>query len=270
MSLKVVQSKMLATAVVMVMCFASLLVLCQNASAIAIPVEQDVVFGDLGVPRTSAAVFMYGDETIYVIGGYTNGPSDSSNQVDTVLIYDVDTVTTSMGTKMPTGMSDSAYAKGMDGKFYIFGGYNNTLGIRTNMTQIYDPDADSWSVGKNVSTILYATSAVTGTDGRIYLFGGWGMMNVTLIYDTVSDSWIYGADLPTPRFGVRAVAVNDTAIFVIGGANAATAASTVEVYDPVADSWSTADSLNLNRNYAGAVLARNGYIYAISGVNGWF
>jgi chaperonin cofactor prefoldin len=208
------------------------------------------------------------NETIYVIGGSATNTGGQS--MDTVLIYDLNTpFTTTRGTKMPTGMRDVAYAEGKDGNFYIFGGYNTTLGDRTNMTQIYNPQTDSWSRGTNVSVIPYNSDAATGTDGRIYLFGGYDSMNSTLIYNPTSDSWSFGADLTTPRFGVRTAVVNSTAIFVIGGGDSFTAVDTVEIYNPVANSWSTADSLNLARNYAGAVYARNGYVYEIGGGDFW-
>ena len=267
--MKVVQSKLLATAVAMVMCFASVLALCQNASAIVVPMEQDAAIGGLGVSRAAAAVFMHEEnETIYVIGGSSNGYGGQS--LDTVLIYDIGLpFTTTRGTIMPTGMRDVAYAEGMDGKFYIFGGYNATLGTRTDLTQIYNPQSDSWSTGADIPVVPYNSAAATGTDGTIYLFGGYNSMNSTLIYNPTSDSWIYGADLITPRFGIRTAVVNDTAIFVIGGATGAVCTPTVEIYNPVADSWSTADSLNTARNYAGAAFARNGYVYEISGADGW-
>ena len=167
--MKIVQSKLLATAIVMVMCFASVLVFSQNASAMVVPTEDGAGFGDLGVPRCEAAVFMHEEnETIYVIGGSATNTGGQS--MDTVLIYDLNTpFTTTRGTKMPTGMRDVAYAEGKDGNFYIFGGYNTTLGDRTNMTQIYNPQTDSWSRGTNVSVIPYNSDAATGTDGRIYL-----------------------------------------------------------------------------------------------------
>ncbi|MDH4123675.1 MAG: hypothetical protein OEV21_06300, partial [Thermoplasmata archaeon] len=266
MNMKVMRTKLMATFIVMVMGLAAALVLCQNASATSMPIEQISGMYPLSSPRMFASFFMHGNDQIYVIGGHDN-PYTGGNQVDTVLIYDVNTGETTTGTNMPNGTYDSTYAKGLDGRFYIFGGYNGSLFDRHNLTQIYDPDSDSWSTGADCPEIPYATSAATGTDGRIYLFGGYPMTNVTLIYNPVSDSWSYGADLLTPRLGTRSVALNDTSIFVIGGGttSGAFAVNIVEIYNPVANTWSTADSLNSDRNYAGAVLARNGYIYAISG-----
>ena len=212
------------------------------------------------------------DGSIYLFGGFVAdlyGSIEAS--LDTVLIYDIATGETTMGTEMTYGVALSQSAVGDDGLVYVFGGYNSTYSYITSV-QIYDPASDTWTDGAAAPLRLGGAQAVSGPDGKFYLFGAglWSSTNSTLIYDSVLDSWSYGSDQPFDG-GIRgAVLLNDTSILVCGGQDTFVnvVVDYAEIYDISTDTFTGVSTMPQASNFGGAALARNGMAYFLGGTTG--
>ena len=226
--------------------------------------EIGVTLPPLADERVGAAYAFY-DGKIIVMGGYMSGLATT---VDTVLIYDIATGVTTNGSRMAYGAEAIAHAQLPDGRIYLFGGYNSSVGPMS-VVQIYDPAADEWEVLATETPVpLSVATGCLGYDGLIYIFGGWSYPNATMIYDPVRDFWEFGADNSINFWGAAAVAVNEAAIYVIGGGDLDIGAplADVTVYNPIDDSWTSVEPLPYATGFPGATLARNGYIYVIGGL----
>jgi N-acetylneuraminic acid mutarotase len=240
--------------------------------ASAEPMESVSTVGTLPQTRVSAASFEY-EGKIYIVGGFLSDYNGAQPSLDSVLIYDPQTDEVSRGAPMIHGTAISPHALGSDGLFYVFGGWNDTVGGGyTNWTQVYDPVDDSWALMSDAPFRMGGNPAVALQDGRIIVFGGyWGMnLNSTIAFTPSTDTWEYLADQPGLIWLRRAVSYSSTAIYVMGGRNESTSSETgqVDVYNPVDNTWDTVSPLLTETIAAGAAYARNGYIYYFGGTVG--
>lgn len=256
-------NKVGAFALALLMGFAALSVLAANVRAE--PYENSSLLGYLSEPRTNAAVAVGNDGNIYVIGGYETTTWNVAQS--TVLIFNMTTLETTVGTPMWTGVVVAPVAKVANGTMYLFGGYNYTLGTPVAATQIYNPVTDTWSNGTPMPVAVWGAAAVTGPNGMIYVFGGSPLAsgNSTLIYNPVTDSWSYGRDLSIARQGARAFVEGPSSIMLAGGYTSGGATTLVERYNPVANSWSYGVNMTLSRAHGGLLAARNGHAYYLGG-----
>lgn len=235
------------------------------------PSETLITLSPLSDVRSYASVIQ--DEgKIYVIGGFVD-VYGFTPALESVLIYDIATETTTTGANMPYGVSLADSALGADGKIYVMGGYNMTLGGYQKTTQIYDPALDEWTTGTAAPTPLGGEAAVGVSDGRIIVFGTdfYDVSNRTIIYDPVADSWSNGTDMLTHRWLTSAVVWNETAVILMGGDGSMVTGEVynkTEIYNPVADTWSVAADMPMAASYGGAAIARNGFVYFVGGNNG--
>lgn len=251
--------KTLALGAVMLMGMAAFLVLAVPASAT--DMEYVTPLPPLVEPRTVAAVTIGDDQMIYVMGGKSDDPYGGGTILDTTIIYDPATGTSTYGPKMPTGVDYAASAKGSDGKIYVFGGSNVSA---LSITQIYDPVAKTWDTGASMPSADYLGAATAGPNGTMYMTGMVNNPDRMLIYNPVANSWKTGAVRPHSNYGAGVVAFNSTAIFAIAGYGGGASVS-VDIYNPVTDTWSAAGDLNTGRVWPGATLAKNGEIYVMGG-----
>ncbi len=224
----------------------------------------------LAVPRSGAGVAIGADGLIYICGGWANFTSLVT--ADTTLIYDPVTGTTQYGHNMQVGVGGASCAVGPDGRIYMFGGYNSSVGNYYRGVQIYNITSDSWTSSTSMPRDYYMSAAATGTDGKIYIFGGnvsGGTVNSTLIYDPVAGTWSYGRDMPNWVWAPSAVTVSSTAIMVAGGGNYSGTVDTVQIYNPVTNTWSMASPMNEAKMALSLVMGRNGYVYALGGDSDW-
>lgn len=102
---------------------------------------------DMGKVRSQAAVVQDSSGLVYVIGG-VEAMAGASYVTD---VADVSSYNTTTGAShdlapLPQPTRGAAAACGADGRIYVFGSWNNTVGALDN-TQIYDPITDAWSAG---------------------------------------------------------------------------------------------------------------------------
>lgn len=256
--------KGIACACVALMLFSVPLALAPSGKAE--PIETGSIVGAFAEPRTNAGVAMIGDR-IYIIGGMATVPAPWFN--DSVVIFNVTTGKTTYGQKMPVGVGLASCLKGSDGRIYIFGGINYTLGWMMT-TQIYSPRTDSWSYGAIMPRSTGYSASAVGPDGRFYIFGGVDggtPINSTLIYNPTTDAWTYGKPMPNTRMSAFALR-HSSNIMVIGGLIGG-ATNTVDIYEPASDSWSSGLQLNFNKAASGAAVGRNGMLYSFGGADDW-
>ncbi|OGS56463.1 MAG: hypothetical protein A3K60_04685 [Euryarchaeota archaeon RBG_19FT_COMBO_56_21] len=238
------------------------------------PVEVRTDLPSLAVPRAGSGVVMGDDGLIYIFGG-SNDYGAFNRALDTVVIYDPATGATTYGPEMTAGVVMPASALGHDGKIYVFGGFNFTIGNVYRGVQIFDPATSTWATDMTMPADSYMGGAACGADGRIFVVGGWtastDAINYTLIYDpdAVGAKWSYGADLLDPRWGPAVMFVSATEIMVAGGSDWGGPVGTTSFYNPVTNTWSDGGDLATPRHSFGLVMGSNGYAYALGGTDFW-
>ena len=229
------------------------------------PYESSTSLTALAQGRGGACV-EYSQGKVFVIGGMH---PTTATVVDTVMIYNVSTGSTTYGAKMTYGVEGAAHAILPNGTIYLFGGYNSSVGSIVTV-QAYSTVTNTWSVLANpVPIVQTIATAAVGYDGRVYVFGGYRQNNATLIYQPLTDTWTYGSDLPNYRWAAAAVTHSATSIYVLGGGNTTSglAVDSVDIYNPVANTWTTGAPMLRTIAFVSAVEARNGHIYVFGGVN---
>jgi DNA-binding CsgD family transcriptional regulator len=153
-------------------------------------------------------------QRIYVPGGRTVGGAIS----DLLEMYDPQTDTWTTLTPLPEARSRYSLAT-LDGKLYLFGGWDGTN--YSDMVWRYSPDDDAWERMNNMP-VLTADAGAAVVDGLVYLLGGEnasGLLNQSLRYNPADEGrtpWTSLAPLPSARARAGVTAMGDL-VFVMGG-----------------------------------------------------
>lgn len=253
-------SKLLGLAVTLLMCLSGFAMLAPGASAT--PVEYLAGLDNLPQTRLYAPT-VEDDGMLYTIGGILSSASGGTS-LTSLLIYDIVTGETTRGADLPVGVAYMSAAVGTDGRVYVFGGFNLSLGY-TAQVQIYNITSDSWTTGTPASLGMGAGAAVTVSNGTIYVFGAATDEASTLAYDPVTDTWTDMADRPNAAWVSRAVLWDSTSIIVMGGRVSGSTTNAVDIYNPVTDTWSSAEPMPGARMWGGAFVGTDGYVYYVGG-----
>lgn len=245
-------------------CFASLLSIVQQSSAE--PYENNTNLTQLPENRVLPAVSEH-DGSLYVAGGFISNPSGVELARDLVTVYDIATGTSSRVAHMIHGSAASVYALGANGMFYVFGGYNVSMGGYMTIVQVYNPANNTWWTETSAPVSIGGGDAVPLPDGRIIVVGSNSYLNSTLIYDTAAKKWSYGQDQPTSLWLRQGVLWSSTAVYFMGGRDGVSAVDQVDVYNPQTNSWATVAPMLLPSVHGGAATSANGNIYYYGGVD---
>lgn len=207
---------------------------------------------------------------IYIIGGgdgviVGTGYKKTS---DNVTVYDVATGESHHLAPLPTGVRAASGGLGEDGRIYVFGGYNDTLGATQSATQIYDIATDTWTTGASMPTASSFTSCAVDWP-KFYVIGGTGGGWSVQIYSATTNSWSSGPSLPVSRIGATAVFnEEDYAIYLIGGSDwFVSAVDTVYKFVIWGSAWVPVSPLPAPRAAAAATIGEDGLIYLAGGSN---
>jgi N-acetylneuraminic acid mutarotase len=256
------RAKVLGLFFALILCLAVPLSMAQNAKAGAAEYSSNIT----SLPEAREYSGVIEDEgKLYVIGGVVDDINVFGAPLTSVLIYEISTGEVTHGADMPIGVALASVTQGVDGRIYVIGGYNNSLGY-TSMTQIYNITSDTWSSGAPTPVTIGPGAAVSVANGTIYVIGANPFNgNSTLAYDPVADSWKYVANQPSSIWGRRAVYWNESAIFVMGGRSGGGASSSLMVFDPLANTWTPLTSMPTASFSGGAATALNGVVYYFGG-----
>jgi len=204
---------------------------------------------------------------VYVLGGAAGVDVGISYKatIPIVLVYDVETGDSMRVADMPKGVRAASGGMGHDGKIYVFGGYNDSLGTIGD-TQIYDIATDTWTTGAAMPSARSFTACAMNWP-FFYIMGGNIFSTTVDVYNAESDSWGGGVAMPVDRWSGSAVyCPDDDSIFYIGGTDFwNTATNTVLRYDLALPSWSYKTTMPVALDGAGAVLGMDGMIYVAGG-----
>lgn len=155
------------------------------------------------------------DDHVYVIGGLRG------SAVTDVSRYDVSADAWESLPPLPEPR-DHVVAGALDGRVYVAGGRQRSIGSHRPSLFVFDPADNSWSDGAPMPTSR-AGAAAAVLDGKLYVFGGEGnpdedsgVFPHTEAYDYETDEWTLLAPMPAPRHGMGAAAIGDT-LYVPGG-----------------------------------------------------
>lgn len=165
---------------------------------------------------TQAAVL---GERIYIPGGQTRG----AEAVDYLEIYDPRLDTWTMGAPLPTPLYGYALAT-LEGRMYLFGGYESEEMRFSRAVYIYDPELDAWLRGSDLPQNLSMGSAAALGAGKILLAGGnteGGSLAEVWVYYPQRDlngeaAWEERSPLPEARMGMSMVTMAG-AVYLVGG-----------------------------------------------------
>lgn len=192
---------------------------------------------------------------------------------------------------MPTARARLALVVGKDGKFYAFGGCNQTVngiacGNSLPTIEVYDPNANTWTCSTDDTSSAGCTTkalapmptprslhgGALGPDNRIYAIGGWdGLTNVysgVETYDPIVNAWTTESSLSAARFGLGAVTGADGRIYAIGGCSGITdcnALSSVEAYSTKSGTWTASTRMPTARGRLAATMGPDRHLYALGG-----
>jgi N-acetylneuraminic acid mutarotase len=260
------RTKVLGVVLALLLCLAVPLLLPRNTTAA--PTEYSSNLVNLPESRLYPAVVEDGG-TLYIIGGLVNSIYGTVPSLKTVLKYDIATGDVTNGAEIPIGVALSASTMGADGRIYVFGGWNFTLGMYTMLTQIYNLTTDTWSSGHAAPVGLGGGSAVSVANGTIYVIGANPFLgNSTLAYDPLADTWKYVADQPVSIWSRKAVLWNETTIYVMGGYESGSASASMYSFNPVTNTWTALADMPYAAMFGGSVAGVNGVVYHFGGVDG--
>lgn len=174
---------------------------------------------------------------------------------------------------MPTNRDGLSASTALDGKIYVFGGANSSVGYVTQVDE-YEPSSDSWVTRSTMPVSRWGLETITANNGKIYVIGGaYSGQTFSSVheYDPTTNSWDVKSPMPTTRQTFGLAKALDGKIYAIGGGynvlgdGHTFVRSTVEAYNPLTDTWEVKSSMPTPRGGLGAVTADNGKIYAIGG-----
>jgi len=107
-----------------------------------------------------------------------------------------------------------------NGKLYVFGGYDDSIGDYSASTHIYDIASNSWSYGSNITHASNAFGYATDSN-RFYAIGGYskdGVLNYTQVFDISSEIWtVDNSVVYSPGLDGNAAVFLDGSLHSIGG-----------------------------------------------------
>jgi Kelch motif len=208
------------------------------------------------------------NDTVYIISGAldlnVSSGGNLENVTNSVTAYGVVNGTSWHVAPIPIGVRGACGGIGIDGRIYVFAGYNDSLGMWIATTQIYDIASNSWGTGANIPFSTFeAKCAVIWPN--IYVVAGALTPTKVQIYNALTDSWSPGAALPTGMYGGGMAYVKSVdSIFYIGG-NGCPADSTVLRYRVSLDNWTTVAPLPSAVTSLEATTGADGLVYAVGG-----
>ena len=235
----------------------------------------------------AAIAYAANTNKIYVFGGL----DPSFNVLTTTQIYDVATNSWTMGAPMPdpTGRYfSSAVYDSVNGKIYVFGGFDGATFSEQSQTWEYDPVANTWNTSRAPIPVAMGGAGYSIVGQFAYLAGHWngGAASTDHYrYDIVADSWTAVAPVPVAMYRPAAAGVG-TQEFLVGGGNPDISASATQrervaasmrapatsytstyIYDTTSNSWTSGPNTNVPHSFTGGTAIGN-LLLVVGGFDG--
>ncbi|MDD5221106.1 MAG: fibronectin type III domain-containing protein, partial [Candidatus Pacebacteria bacterium] len=182
------------------------------------------------------AVYASNVSKFYIFGGYYLDGSNNPQYLNTIVEFNPATgavSNTSVGLPVALKGASAAYYP-VDGKIYIFGGYDSSEADYTNKIYVFDPQSPNSGASELVGVTLptkraytsaaYYQSMGAGTIQKIMIFGGYYLNGDASVYlDTVVNFDVTSATTQTETLdrtlrGTGAIFCSDNStIYVFGG-----------------------------------------------------
>jgi uncharacterized repeat protein (TIGR01451 family) len=210
-------------------------------------------------PRQSAASAAIG-ERFFVAGGLQD-TEDVFAITNSLFIYDNTTDTWTTGAPMPRPLA-RARGAAVDGKFYVFGGYD---GLESSANfYVYDPATDQWQDMGAMPTGTGSGFPIAAVNGAIYLQGSDADWESFYRYEPATNRWEQMASPRVGRLGGVLVAAPDGYLYLLGS-TFSDLGSLVERYHVATGLWSSVNSsLDFGRFFSGAAYV-SGKLYLAGG-----
>jgi N-acetylneuraminic acid mutarotase len=207
---------------------------------------------------------------IYVIGGCSSSkPQQFRNASNVLEVYDPKTNTWEKLASMSMSRVGPAVAS-LNGKIYVFGGFNEYTWSANDTMEIYDISTNTWSFGPSMPTPRSWMKAVV-LNNKIYVIGGvgYGYRRDVEIFDPATNTWEIGTPiLPRERY-LHAVISYNNKIYVIGGDSWENCYDEfwddIQEYDPITNVWTKKKPMPAPANGLNAI-AIDGKIYVFGGI----
>ena len=223
------------------------------------------------------------DNKVYLIGGNLFENQNGPFGLSTVEVYDPQTNTWERLAEMSTHRASPGTAV-VDGKIYVFGGYNGIDNRGENfkvldVVEMYDPQTDIWVRKQDMPIPRYIFGVGVVAD-KIYAIGGTNFLdlnnpwrfNLVEVYDPITDIWAKRANMPTRRDFLSVEVVGEV-IYALGGRGwpqvgnqGGPFLTNIEEYHPKVNRWKKkADMPNARSSFSTVVVENR--IYIIAGIN---
>jgi N-acetylneuraminic acid mutarotase len=221
-----------------------------------------------------------GTDLIVTVGGSVFGGTQTSS--DVITYNPVTDTLTVMATdpwpgNPPGGNNLPGGAAVLNNKLYVFGGFNNPVGM-IDTVWVFDPAQPAgsrWTQNPNNLPAPRGYIPVAASGNFIYLFGGSDFPGGLLVdttdslrFDPATETFTTVATIPRATAETRAVRQQfDNTIWVLGGGRTAPNPSAeVDVYNPATNTWTTAPSmLGARRNFPADTDPADGRIWVAGG-----
>ncbi len=178
----------------------------------------------------------------------------------------------SSGPELPLGPTQETATVAVDGRVYILGGFNGSLGVIAAV-QVFDTVTCLWSAGPDLPrAVHHANAAVVG--GTIYLLGAMETLSFTAVGHAWSwnpateTSWTTLTSMPSgTQRGSSIVGVIGEKIYLAGGLRSGAVAE-VSAFDTVTKQWDTTPTALPEPRDHGCGGAVGGRLYVTGGRRG--
>ncbi len=221
-----------------------------------------IAIGDVTVARDGAT------GKLYAMGGFGDG-----GVVASAYVYDPEAGNWSPIADAPVAR-DAAVSAFVNGKYYVFNGWDSSDSDPVTEVDIYDPSTNTWSQGKPNPAPAGGGSAIAVLNGSIYIVGGCkkGACNIRLnavkVYHPALDSWSTAADYPRSVTFAACGAIHGK-LYCAGGSGSGQGTLTAGyVYNPVSNNWTSIAGIPVAGGHAGSFYtAANGLLLVAGGVS---
>ncbi|MEM8486215.1 MAG: malectin domain-containing carbohydrate-binding protein [Bacteroidota bacterium] len=161
----------------------------------------------------------------------------------------------------------------IDGKIYVFGGFQTQDIVPTDKNEVYNIDTNAWSTFAPLP-IPNTHVGSAEADGKVWIAGGYALIgfiqtvDIVWIYDPVANTFTNGPSLPAPRAGGALVRLGRKLHYISGLENRNDSVGdhfVLDLDEPGGpQTWTTAAPMPDPRNHFSGI-ALGGKIYAIGG-----